>query len=163
MIVRYSVHCTSYECIGIPDESGEYIAFVPEGVVCDVVRPGHQGVAVCTDRSDIRRYTLDHYKVYMYTGDEWVRVGKVNVWLTTEEVIYKWRPAIYVAKYKDIGDVSKRSREFLLESVVPREGCRVRGCVTDFYSVWRPKEGYTLLDLIDWAITVKRFGYFGVV
>jgi len=162
MIVRYNIYCTPYECVGVPEEDGEFVLFVPEGVVCEVVHPGHMGVAVCSDRSGIRMYTLDWYNVYMFTGKEWVKVGRVNVWMTLIESIYEWRPAIYVRRYGSIQDVSKGSKLFLLEKVAPRENCRRLGCVTDFYKAWRPKEGHTLLHLIDWAITVNRWNYFGV-
>jgi len=162
MILRYNVYCTYYECVGVPEPDGEYILFIPEEVECKRVEPEHGGIAVCV-KSESEQYTVDYYNVYVYTGEEWIRVGRANVWLTSIDDILTWRPAIYTIKYKGIADVSAGSRRFLLEQVATRENCKRFGCVTDFYKAWRPKEGHTLLNLIDWAITVMKFQTFGVV
>jgi len=162
MILRYNVYCAYYECVGIPEPDGEYVLFVPEGVTCERIEPEHMGVAVCV-KSESERYTVDYYNVYVYTGEEWVKVGKANAWLVSVDDVVEWRPAIYAVKYKSIGDVSSGSRRFLLERVATRENCRQFGCVTDFYSIWRPREGHTLIDLIDWAVTKKGLKIFGVV
>jgi len=162
MIIRYRVEVDMWgRRVGIPDEGGDYVIFVPDGVACDVVRPGIEGVAVCTDRSEVRKYTVNRFRVYVYTGEEWVKIGTVNKWLTSVEEIYTWRPSIWVMAGVRPHEVSDRSREFLLE-VAKRENCRKYGCITDFYGVWRPKEGHSLLHLIDLAITKKGWKKFGV-
>jgi len=164
MIVRYRVEIDMWgRRVGVPDPNGEFVLFVPDHVRCDVVRPGEKGSAICTDRSEIHRYKADEYRVYMWTGDDWVMVGYANSWLTEVEWVYTFRPSIWVIVGRSAYKSGGKFRRFL--DIVGEVGdkCREAGCVSDFYDVYRPGSGKTLLDLLDWAITRKRWAEFGVV
>jgi len=163
MIVRYSVSCGGGDCVGVPEPDGEYVVFVPEGVACDFVVREQTGMVVCMDKSGIRRYRAVRYNVYMYTGEGWLKVGRVNEWMTEVDVVYGLRPSIYVATGNSLYNIGEGTRNYFIERLAVNEECRRVGCVTDFYALYKPRGGGNLLSVIDWAITKKGWRIFGVV